>query len=139
MNIRTFSFQDDLEEVLDLWRRSGPGVTLSRSDRPAELAKMQERDPELFLVAEQEGELVGTVLGGFDGRRGLVYHLSVLPEHRRSGIGGALMDELECRLREKGCRKAYLLVTKDNLGAVEFYEQIGWEPMDVHLLGKELT
>lgn len=139
MLIRQFNLEDDLDPVLDLWRRSGPGVQLSRSDQPAEIRKKLARDPDLFLVAEDNGQLVGTVLGGFDGRRGLVYHLSVEPERRRAGIGQALMDELEVRLRHKGCRKAYLLVTKDNPAALAFYRQAGWEHMDLHLFGKELA
>lgn len=138
VKIRTFSIQEDLDAVLDLWRRSGPGIQLSRSDRPEEIAKKQQRDPDLFLVAEEGGQVVGAVLGGFDGRRGLVYHLSVLPQRRRSGIGRALMEELESRLGKKGCLRAYLLVTEDNPGAVDFYEEIGWDYMDLHVLGKDL-
>lgn len=139
MFIRTFSLEGDLEDVLRLWARSGPGVQLSRSDQPGELRKKLDRDPDLFLVAEEDDRLIGTVLGGYDGRRGLIYHLSVDERFRRQGLGQALMEELEERMREKGCLKAYLMVTKDNPEAVEFYEQTGWEYMDVHVLGKRLT
>lgn len=139
MIIRTFTLEEDLEAVLRLWARSGPGLQLSQSDRPEELRKKLRRDPDLFLVAEEDGRLIGTVLGGYDGRRGLVYHLSVDERFRRQGLGQALMEELEQRMRDKGCLKAYLLVTRRNRGAVEFYEQIGWEPMDLHVLGKRLT
>lgn len=139
MFIRTFSLEGDLEDVLRLWARSGPGVQLSRSDQPGELRKKLDRDPDLFLVAEEDDRLIGTVLGGYDGRRGLIYHLSVDERFRRQGLGQALMEELEERMREKGCLKAYLMVTKDNPEAVEFYERTGWEYMDVHVLGKRLT
>lgn len=139
MQIRSFSFEQDLEAVLSLWRRSGPGVQLSRSDRADELRKKLERDPDLFLVAEEAGRIIGAVLGGFDGRRGLIYHLSVEPQRRRAGIGSALMAELEQRLRRKGCLKAYLLVTRDNQDALSFYREIGWEDMDLQLLGKDMA
>jgi len=49
------------------------------------------------------------------------------------------MDELERRLRERGCLKVYLLVTRDNPEALDFYSKLGWEPMDLHLLGKEIA
>ncbi|HET7011627.1 MAG TPA: hypothetical protein VFI11_12700, partial [Anaerolineales bacterium] len=75
MLLRTFVW-DDLEAVLDLWGSAGPGVHLGPSDRPLEIRKKIERDPDLFLVAEEEGQIVGAVMGGFDGRRGLVYHLA---------------------------------------------------------------
>ena len=77
-------------------------------------------------------------MGGYDGRRGLVYHLAVLPEKRRQGLGSTLMAELEQRLRAKGCVKYYLLVTPDNPQVLEFYRRQGWSVMDMTLMGKEL-
>jgi ribosomal protein S18 acetylase RimI-like enzyme len=49
------------------------------------------------------------------------------------------MDELEKRLREKGCLRCYLLVTRDNLEAIQFYENLGWEVMDLLTFGKDLA
>jgi len=138
IELRTFSFDQDWQAVHALWSRGGPGVQFSRSDEPAEILKKLGRDPDLFLVAEQGGQVVGAVMGGYDGRRGLVYHLAVAPEVRRLGIGKALMSELEARLREKGCLKSYLLVTRDNADVLAFYRELGWEVMDMHLMGKVL-
>jgi ribosomal protein S18 acetylase RimI-like enzyme len=109
-----------------------------RSDQPAEIQKKLQRDPDLFLVAELDGQIIGTVLGGYDGRRGIVYHLAVLEAYRQQGIGAALMSELECRLKAKGCIRCYLLVTKENENAMRFYEHSGWECMDLHIYGKDL-
>ena len=79
------------------------------------------------------------MIGGYDGRRGLIYHLAVNHAFRGQGIGSRLMDEVEERLRTKGCLKSYLLVTSDNLEAEQYYKQRGWYPMDtIHLFGKEL-
>jgi ribosomal protein S18 acetylase RimI-like enzyme len=136
VNIRTFEFEGDYAAVRELWENAGPGIQLSHSDEPQEILKKLERDPDLFLVAEQDGRLVGTVLGGFDGRRGMVYHLAVASDRRQHGLGRALMDELELRLRAKGCVKYYLLVTHDNLDALEFYEKLECEKMALHVLGK---
>jgi ribosomal protein S18 acetylase RimI-like enzyme len=138
IQLRTFSFDEDWQAVHALWARCGPGVEFSRSDEPAEILKKLRRDPDLFLVAEQDGQLVGAVMGGYDGRRGLIYHLAVAPEVRRLGIGKALMAEVEARMREKGCLKSYLLVTKDNADVLAFYRELGWEVMDMHLMGKVL-
>lgn len=129
MRIREFTL-DDYDAVLALWRGAGPGVHLRPCDSRQEIAKKQERDPELFLLAEQDGQLVGTVLGGWDGRRGLVYHLAVAPAYRGRGIGQALMAELERRLRAKGCLRYYALVARDNTAALRFYEHLGCERMD---------
>jgi ribosomal protein S18 acetylase RimI-like enzyme len=137
MHLREFDRQRDYPAVLALWQTAGPGIHISASDSESELAKKLERDPDLFLVAEQDGALVGSVLGGFDGRRGLVYHLAVAEAWRGQGIGSALMDELEARLTARGCRKAYLLVAADYPDVTAFYQRRGWEVMDVLPMGKE--
>lgn len=104
-----------------------------------EIEKKIARDPDLFLVAELDGSIIGSVIGGFDGRRGLIYHLAVADSFRGTGIGSCLMEEVESRLRTKGCLKCYLLVTDDNPEAEVFYQHRGWQHMDhVHLYGKEL-
>jgi ribosomal protein S18 acetylase RimI-like enzyme len=136
--LREFTMQNDFPQVIDLWKHAGPGIHLRRSDEENEIAKKLERDPDLFLLAEINGQIIGTVLGGFDGRRGMVYHLAVDQHYRKLGVGAALMDELENRMRRKGCIRSYLLVTRDNLDAIRFYENTGWEPMDLCVYGKNL-
>jgi ribosomal protein S18 acetylase RimI-like enzyme len=138
MIIQTFNIKEDLDPVLELWSVAGPGIQVGLSDTEEEIKKKLKRDPDLFLVARQNDRLVGAVLGGFDGRRGMVYHLAIHNESRRDGIGTALMTEFENRLRAKGCLKYYFLVTKDNLDAVHFYEKIGCEMMDLNVMGKVL-
>jgi len=138
VSIRTFVYPDDLAAVYELWATAGPGLHLGRSDSQAEIAKKLARDPDLFLVAELDGRIVGAVMGGFDGRRGLVYHLGVDATYRKNGIGRQLMDALEARLRAKGCLRSYLLVTHDNLDAQRFYEGQGWEAMDLLIYAKDL-
>jgi len=139
IQIRDFHFPSDYERVYALWGSMEKGVHVGRSDTLAEIEKKIARDPELFLVAESDGSIIGSVIGGFDGRRGLIYHLAVAADFRELGIGSRLMDEVESRLRVKGCLKCYLLVTSDNPEAERYYRQRGWKPMDsVHLFGKEL-
>jgi ribosomal protein S18 acetylase RimI-like enzyme len=138
ISIRPFRFPDDYDKVLALWHSAGKGIHVGRSDKPDEIEKKLQRDPDLFLVAEQDGEIAGTVLGGFDGRRGMVYHLAVSAKFRQQGIGYALMQELERRLKQKGCIKSYLLVTRDNPNAIPFYEKRGWERMHLFIFGKDL-
>jgi ribosomal protein S18 acetylase RimI-like enzyme len=109
-----------------------------RSDEAEEIRKKIERDPDLFLIAEIDGQVIGTVMGGFDGRRGMVYHLAVDQSYRQKGIGRLLMNELEKRMAHKGCIRSYLLVTRDNSEAIHFYETTGWEQMDLLVYGKDL-
>jgi ribosomal protein S18 acetylase RimI-like enzyme len=139
MDIREFKMAD-YDAVIDLWQRAGDGIQLRRSDTREEIAKKVQRDPDLFIVLEHEGALVGAVMGGFDGRRGFVYHLATAPGYRRVGLAATLMEALEARLRAKGCIKAYLLVTNGNKEAQQYYLKRGWEDMatGVRIFGKEL-
>lgn len=136
--LREFEFPKDYEAVIALWSTAGEGVHLGDSDRLEEIEKKVQRDPDLFLVVEKGDRIVGAVMGGFDGRRGLVYHLAVAQSERQMGIGSALMMELEKRLKAKGCRRVYLLVTPENIEAQKYYEKRGWERMNILTYGKNL-
>ena len=109
------------------------------SDTETEIKKKLARDPDLFLVAEADTDLVGTVIGGFDGRRGLVYHLAVAPDFRRKGVATLLMHEVERRLRDKGCLRCYLLVRPENTDAKRYYGKSGWTLLDDLLFSKDLS
>jgi len=137
-SLREFEFERDYQAVIDLWSNAGPGIHVRRSDSPAEITKKLQRDPDLFLVAESEGQIIGSVMGGFDGRRGMMYHLAVAEPFRQRGIASALVDELEKRLRSKGCIRYYLLVTKDNQQAIDYYEKRNWERMELFTYAKDL-
>jgi len=136
--LREFLFPSDYSQVINLWKNAGPGIHLRRSDEKDEIAKKLLRDPDLFIVAEVNGIIIGTILGGFDGRRGMIYHLAVEDSYRKNGIGTELMNELENRMKQRGCIRSYLLVTDDNLDAIRFYETAGWEKMDLLIYGKDL-
>jgi len=137
-NIRDAKIPDDFQEISQLWNSAGPGIHISPSDSLEELKKKQLRDPDLFLIAEDNGDMIGTVLGGFDGRRGIVYHLTVSEPYRKQGIGESLMSELEARLHKKGCIRCYLLVTLDNQEIVEFYLKRGWNKLELMIMGKDI-
>jgi ribosomal protein S18 acetylase RimI-like enzyme len=139
MRIRQFTMAD-YSTTYAFWASMERGIGLGPSDRPEEIAKKLARDPDLFLLAEDEGRIVGTVIGGYDGRRGLIYHLAVAKGYRRQGLGSRLMAEVESRLKAKGCYKCYMVVHKDNESAISYYKRRGWSDMttDVILMGKVL-
>lgn len=133
--VRTYA-PADYPRVLRLWKRSG--LRVGPSDRRAELEGSRRRDPDLFLVAEQDGELVGAVLGRYDGRRGWVNHLAVRGADRKGGIGRRLMAELERRLAEKGCPKINLHVEPENETVCGFYERLGYRRRELLFMDKWL-
>ena len=124
--IREFIFTNDYDRTINLWRGIEKGMNVGRSDTPEETLKKLERDPELFLVAEIDREIIGTIIGAFDGRRGMIYHLAVHKDFRGQGIGATLLAEVEQRLKAKGCLKCLMHVLDDNAEAIEFYKNQGW-------------
>ena len=138
ISIREFQYPEDYSQVIGIWEKMEKGIRLGTSDAPKEIEKKLLRDPELFLVAEFNGELIGAVIGGFDGRRGYIYHLSVVAMFRGQGVGSQVMEEVENRLRAKGCIRCHLLVTNDNDEAMGFYLNQGWKPLDNIPFAKDL-
>ncbi len=123
MRIRTFDWPD-YDAVVRIWRRAG--LEIGASDERDALARTIERDPGLFLVAEDSGAIVGAVLAAFDGRRGWLYHLAVAPDRQRGGIGRLLVAEAEARLRARGCAKVNLHIEPRNADVARFYERMGY-------------
>lgn len=95
-------------------------------------------DDGLFFVATWDGELVGTVLAGYDGHRGWLYSLAVRQSHRRQGIGRRLVDHAEGRLKQLGCPKINLQVRGDNTAVLSFYRALGFRTEDRISMGKRL-
>ncbi len=136
MRIRTFEMRD-YEDVAALWLAAG--ISLHLSDDAASVQRKLERDPELFIVGELDGCIVGAVLGCYDGRRGWVNHLAVAPGRQREGVGSMLMAELEARFRAVGCVKVNLLIEPDNAGVQRFYDGIGYARDELIFMEKTLV
>jgi ribosomal protein S18 acetylase RimI-like enzyme len=92
--------------------------------------------PDLFLVAQVASGVVGTVLAGFDGVRGWLYHLCVSPSERRRGIATLLVRAAERELSQLGCPKVNLQVRAGNKTAVAFYRSMGYEVEERTSLGR---
>lgn len=107
------------------WNRAAVAI-------PAKL----EVQPELFIVAEQAGEVVGTTMAGYDGHRGWLYTVAVSPHHQRKRIGSALLKEAEARLAKAGCTKTNLQIRAGNEAVAAFYRAHGYEVEERISMGK---
>jgi ribosomal protein S18 acetylase RimI-like enzyme len=135
MEIRVFR-QEDFEEVITLWERCD--LLRPWNDPEMDIERKMNHDVSLFLVAEVNGDVVGTVMGGYDGHRGSAYYLGVHPEFRGRGIANALLNRLEKKLIARGCPKIQINVPEDNDMVLGMYERLGYEHADVLSLGKRL-
>jgi len=113
---------EDIERVLELWRQAE--ATPSATDTREGLTRLLAEPKAVLLVAEADGRVVGTVIGGWDGWRGNIYRLAVLPEYRRRGIAGALMREVDAVLAGLGARRITALVEHDHAWAVGFWNAL---------------
>jgi ribosomal protein S18 acetylase RimI-like enzyme len=131
---------EDYEVVYGLWSGiQGMGMR-SLDDSQAGIAKFLIRNPNTCFVAEQEGQIVGVILSGHDGRRGYIYHAAVLPYLRGQGIGKELLGHAIGALKAEGIHKAGLLVFASNEIGNVFWESQGWERRtDVYYRNKSLN
>jgi ribosomal protein S18 acetylase RimI-like enzyme len=117
--------QEHFDGVEALWQAVFPGDAPRHAARiviPPKLALQ----PDLLLVAVEDGEVIGSVMAGYDGYRGWINRLAVLSSHRRKGLGRALMAEAEKRLLALGCAKINLQVIVPNADVVGFYRRLGY-------------
>jgi ribosomal protein S18 acetylase RimI-like enzyme len=115
---------DDVEFVLKLWRQAD--ATPSVTDNSGDLLRVVANGPAHVLLAEVKGQIVGSIIGAFDGWRGNLYRMAVHPSYRRRGIARALAAEAEKRLARQGARRITALVEKDHPWARSFWQAVGY-------------
>ncbi len=119
--------ESDIPKVQDLWR--AVNIELTYSDRYEELTKMINHNPGLCLVLVNiiRKEILGAVLGGFDGRRGWIHHLVIHPSIQGKKYGSLMMDKLIQTFLKRDIIKIKLEVLKSNKGVIDFYKKLGWD------------
>ena len=137
MDIRPFQ-AGDASAVTDLWNRCG--LIRPPNDPAGDIRRKLAVQPEMFLVAcGGDGEIIGSVMAGYEGHRGWINYLATAPERRRRGVGRALMLQAERLLKEAGCPKINLQVRTTNRAVIDFYHAVGFAVDDVVSLGKRLV
>lgn len=133
LNIRAYC-DGDRDDVVQLWE--GCGLVVPWNDPHDDIARKLLVQPELFLVGVADGEVVATVMAGYDGHRGWLNYLAVAAGKRRQGWGRKIVEAAEKELSAMGCVKVNLQVRATNGEVVKFYQGIGYKIDDVISLGK---
>ena len=116
----------DIGSVLAVWAEARSAAARTPDD-PKLVEQLLERDPGALLVAEANGEVVGVLIAGWDGWRGNVYRLAVLPAYRRQGIARQLVDAGHDRLRAQGAHRITALVGGEEGAAHRLWRAVGYQ------------
>lgn len=134
--IRTFH-PDDTTAVVSLWQACE--LTRPWNNPELDIQRKLSVNDDLFLVADDGGQIVGSIMGGYEGHRGWINYLAVDPSLQKQGLGRALMEAVESRLLDKGCPKINLQVRTGNDAVMAFYEAIGYSDDKCTSFGKRLV
>ena len=119
-----------------LWQSCG--LVVPWYDPSLDIDRKLSVDPDLFLTGHIDGKVVASVMGGYEGHRGWINFLAVLPEYQLCGYGKEIMSAIEKKIAERGCPKINLQVRSYNTGVIEFYKHIGYLDDEVVSFGKKL-
>ena len=126
------------DEVIALWKDS-ENIGLSSADERENIKSYLARNPAMSFVAKENDDIIGAALGGHDGRRGYLHHLSIAESHRKRGIGRKLVEKYIESLRNIGIQKCHLFIFHTNKEGKTFWNKIGWSlRSDIQLVSKEL-
>lgn len=117
---------EDYEKVNKLWMSIHGFCIRSIDDSKEGVARFIRRNPTTSIVAEIDGNVIGTILCGNDGRRGCLYHVCVADEYRKHGIGKAMVIHAVEALKKEHINKIEIVAYKTNEVGNRFWTDMGW-------------
>ena len=131
MKFRTITIED-YEKLIPFWKEN---YFVNKHDSLEKFKLFLEKNPDLSILAEDNGTIIGTALGSFDGRRGYIQKIVVDKTHRREGLGQQLVQNVIEKLQAAGVTYIPISVEKE---LVAFYESCGFKkmqqvPMNINL------
>jgi ribosomal protein S18 acetylase RimI-like enzyme len=133
--IRKYEEKDE-EQVINLWKQCN--LIVPQNDPHENIKKKMEFQPNLFFIGTVNNEVVASIMIGYEGYRGWINYIAVIPEYRNKGFGRQLVNKAIDELKKLGCLKVNLQVRKYNKDVIEFYENLGFSNDRVVSLGKHL-
>jgi ribosomal protein S18 acetylase RimI-like enzyme len=128
MNIIIREFRiEDYDALMALWNEAQLSHRPRGRDRRERIEQELRRETAIFLVAETEGRLVGSVFGTHDGRKGWINRVAVAPGCRNQGIARKLVAQVEHRLAKLGIEIVACLIEGWNTESVEVFKRLGYE------------
>jgi len=135
MKIRKYNV-NDRDSLIELWQIIFPDDPPHNEPSKVIDAKLDVDD--LIYLAEHDNRIVGSCMAGYDGHRGWLYAVAVLPEYRRSGSGSELVKYTINALKQLGCSKVNLQIRSTNVAVADFYQSLGFETEDRLSMGLKI-
>ena len=134
-NFRKFR-KSDSKEVIKLWEKCK--LIVPWNDPLKDINRKLSIKDNLFIIGEINKNIIASAMAGYDGHRGYIYYLAVLPEYQKKGIGSSLLSIVEKKLLHLGCPKINLFVRNTNIRVKTFYRINNYEFQDSQIYGKRL-
>jgi ribosomal protein S18 acetylase RimI-like enzyme len=128
--------KDYQKALIELWKKCN--LIVPQNDPLEDIQKKLEFQPDMFLIALLNGKLIGSVMVGYEGHRGWLNYLAVLPDYQNRGYGRKLVEKAIAELLKLGCLKLNVQIRESNISAVRFYERLGFRDDHVVSLGLRL-
>ena len=125
MEIRAMK-AEDYDQVYALWKTIKGFGLRSVDDSREGIQRFLLRNPSTSIVAQEQGEIIGAILCGHDGRRGCFYHVCVKEAFRKHGIGKRMAVAAMEALRAEHISKVNLIAFRSNEVGNCFWQQVGW-------------
>lgn len=130
-------FQEDIDLVVDLWRKGDLLRPWTSPIHDITVAVMKENST--VFVVEYKDRIIATAAVGHDGHHGWAYYVAIDPVMRNRGFGKLIMDHVELWLKERGVSNLSVAVREDNERGLSFYENLGYTNLGVQCFQKDLN
>ena len=126
----------DTDAVIKLWETCK--LVFPWNDPVKDIKRKLSIKDNLFIIGEINNRIIATAMAGYDGHRGYIYYLAVLPDLQKKGIGSSILSIIEKKLYKLGCPKINLFVRNTNIKVKAFYKTNNYEIQDSQIYGKRL-
>ena len=128
--------KNDTEAVIKLWKKCK--LIVPWNDPYKDINRKLSIKDNLFIIGEMNKNIIASAMAGYDGHRGYIYYLAVLPEYQKKGIGSSLLSIVEKKLLQLGCPKINLFVRNTNIQVKSFYKKNQYTFQESEIYGKRL-
>ena len=124
---------EDYENMIETWNKAGLSIRVKGRESKESIRKELKFVGAYFIGAfdkSKEEQPIGLVIANYDGRRGWINRIAVLPEYRRRGVASALIDKAEEFLKKKGAKVIAALIDKSNNSSRKLFEKHGYNMIE---------